>query len=222
MPLGKIQLQIVSKLVEMGRLSAENRSALAVRTDDLSGDSLDTWLLTPDGTLALQSPVGITELELNRMVRTARHAFGAEDARSALLDPDELSTFADSTDLAGRNADDDWRKLADLLLPVDLTRKVPAGTPIVIVPHGSIGLVPFSALATDRMAAVAPDAAARTVVSTSTTLGMRNPLRYAPSFAALRASERRARTVAVRPTPKPSAPQQGERNLRRTSPLPRV
>lgn len=44
MPLGKIQLQIVSKLVEMGRLDAEQRSALAVRTDDLSGESLDKLL----------------------------------------------------------------------------------------------------------------------------------------------------------------------------------
>ena len=39
MPLGKIQLQIVSKLVDMGRLDPEQRTALSVRTDDLSGDA---------------------------------------------------------------------------------------------------------------------------------------------------------------------------------------
>ena len=44
MPLGKIQLQIVSKLVDMGRLAAEQRTALSVRTDDLSGDALDKLL----------------------------------------------------------------------------------------------------------------------------------------------------------------------------------
>ena len=44
MPLGKIQLQIVSKLVDMGRLDAEQRSALAVRPEDLSGDLLDKLL----------------------------------------------------------------------------------------------------------------------------------------------------------------------------------
>src|SRR3954467_13973383 len=44
MPLGKIQLQIVAKLVDMGRLDAEQRSALAARTDDLSGDALDKLL----------------------------------------------------------------------------------------------------------------------------------------------------------------------------------
>ena len=44
MPLGKIQLQIVSKLVEMGRLDSEQRTALAGRPEDLSGDNLDKLL----------------------------------------------------------------------------------------------------------------------------------------------------------------------------------
>jgi type IV pilus assembly protein PilB len=44
MPLGKIQLQIVSKLVEMKRLDEEQRSTLVARTDDLSGDALDKLL----------------------------------------------------------------------------------------------------------------------------------------------------------------------------------
>jgi type IV pilus assembly protein PilB len=44
MPLGKIQLQIVSKLVEMGRLDDGQRAALASRSDDLSGDALDKLL----------------------------------------------------------------------------------------------------------------------------------------------------------------------------------
>jgi type IV pilus assembly protein PilB len=44
MPLGKIQLQIVSKLVEMGRLDPEQRNLLSSRPDDLSGDALDKLL----------------------------------------------------------------------------------------------------------------------------------------------------------------------------------
>jgi type IV pilus assembly protein PilB len=44
MPLGKIQLQIVSKLVEMGRLDNEQRTGLVNRSDDLSGDALDKLL----------------------------------------------------------------------------------------------------------------------------------------------------------------------------------
>src|SRR5687768_8960111 len=44
MPLGKIQLQIVAKLVEMGRLDQEQRAALVARQDDLNGDALDKLL----------------------------------------------------------------------------------------------------------------------------------------------------------------------------------
>ncbi len=44
MPLGKIQLQIVAKLVEMGRLDADQHNALAERPDDLSGNALDKLL----------------------------------------------------------------------------------------------------------------------------------------------------------------------------------
>jgi type IV pilus assembly protein PilB len=44
MPLGKIQLQIVNRLVEMGRLDAEQRAALSLRPEDLSGDALDKLL----------------------------------------------------------------------------------------------------------------------------------------------------------------------------------
>jgi type IV pilus assembly protein PilB len=44
MPLGKIQLQIVAKLVEMGRLDADQRAALSARPEDLSGNALDKLL----------------------------------------------------------------------------------------------------------------------------------------------------------------------------------
>jgi type IV pilus assembly protein PilB len=44
MSLGKIQLQIVSKLVEMGRLDSEQRNTLASRPDKLSVDALDKLL----------------------------------------------------------------------------------------------------------------------------------------------------------------------------------
>ncbi len=45
MPLGKIQTQIVAKLVEAGRLTEEQRLALVRHPDDLSGDALDKLLL---------------------------------------------------------------------------------------------------------------------------------------------------------------------------------
>jgi type IV pilus assembly protein PilB len=45
MPLGKIQSQIVGKLVEMSRLTPEQRETLVNHPDDLSGDALDKLLL---------------------------------------------------------------------------------------------------------------------------------------------------------------------------------
>jgi type IV pilus assembly protein PilB len=44
MPLGKIQLQIVAKLVDMGRLDGDQRAALSARPEDLSGEALDKLL----------------------------------------------------------------------------------------------------------------------------------------------------------------------------------
>lgn len=44
MPLGKIQTQIVSKLVELGRLTAAKRDEIAARPDEFSGEALDRLL----------------------------------------------------------------------------------------------------------------------------------------------------------------------------------
>lgn len=44
MPLGKIQLQIVAKLVEMGRLDLEQRNTLVSLSGDVSGEALDKLL----------------------------------------------------------------------------------------------------------------------------------------------------------------------------------
>ncbi|MEO7520257.1 MAG: CHAT domain-containing tetratricopeptide repeat protein, partial [Gemmatimonas sp.] len=176
----------------------------------MAGDTLFTWFLAPSGELELQPPVAITDADLNRLVRSSRRAFQADDARSVQLDPDELTVAVDSL-VARRNPADDWKRLAELLLPAELTAKVPPGTPIVIVPHGAIGLVPFAALApgggrdksgrdsTIRERATSATASTRRVArdTASVPLGARNPLRYAPSFAALRASGQAARTVAT-------------------------
>ena len=44
MALGKIQLQIISQLGAMGRLDEAQRTALAARPDDLTGDALEKLL----------------------------------------------------------------------------------------------------------------------------------------------------------------------------------
>jgi type IV pilus assembly protein PilB len=44
MPLGKVQSQIVAQLVEMSRITTEQRDAIAARPEDLNGDALDRLL----------------------------------------------------------------------------------------------------------------------------------------------------------------------------------
>ena len=44
MPLGKVQSQIVAQLVEMSRITSEQREAIAARPEDLNGDALDRLL----------------------------------------------------------------------------------------------------------------------------------------------------------------------------------
>ncbi|MFY9923623.1 MAG: GspE/PulE family protein [Opitutaceae bacterium] len=44
MPLGKVQSLIVAKLIAMGRLTVEQRDAIAARPQDLNGDALDRLL----------------------------------------------------------------------------------------------------------------------------------------------------------------------------------
>jgi type IV pilus assembly protein PilB len=44
MPLGKVQSQIVAQLVEMSRITSEERDMIAARPEDLNGDALDRLL----------------------------------------------------------------------------------------------------------------------------------------------------------------------------------
>ncbi len=46
MPLGRIQTQIIDKLEEMEKLSSEQKTTIAARPDDLTGDQLDSLLQT--------------------------------------------------------------------------------------------------------------------------------------------------------------------------------
>ena len=166
-----------------------------------SGDTLFTWFVSPDGAVEVLPPQEISSRELGRLVRSARRHFMADDARGGVVDPEEVEVDVDST-MARMDPAEDLRRLARLLLPVDFRERVPAGTPVVVVPHGTIALVPFAALET-RETATASRAAGgegRGRAASDTVrdgaLGIRNPLRYAPSFAALRATEALPRLVA--------------------------
>ena len=168
-----------------------------------AGDTLFAWFVRPDGTVELLPPQAITSDELARLITSARRSFAADDARSSELDPDAVAAVGDSV-ASKRDPADDLRRLAALLLPEDLRVRVPAGTPIIVVPHGAIASVPFAALATGGNRGTPrtpPTAGSRTAVAspdtTPLTLGARHPLRFAPSFAALRATERSTRVLVT-------------------------
>jgi type IV pilus assembly protein PilB len=54
MPLGKVQSQVVAKLEEYGRLTSEQRQALASHPDELSGEALDKLLQDSHGITPFQ------------------------------------------------------------------------------------------------------------------------------------------------------------------------
>jgi type IV pilus assembly protein PilB len=54
MPLGKVQTQVVAKLEEFGRITAEQRQALAGHPDELSGEALDKLLQENHGITPFQ------------------------------------------------------------------------------------------------------------------------------------------------------------------------
>jgi len=54
MPLGKFQLQIISALEQMGRLTEEQREKIASTPDELTGDALDKLLLDEYKVTSLQ------------------------------------------------------------------------------------------------------------------------------------------------------------------------
>jgi CHAT domain-containing protein len=121
-------------------------------------DTLIVWLLTPGGELRVTQNQ-VSSDTLAALVQSLRTALGVDSTRGAR---------------ARRNLDPIAIRLSGLLLPEDLLAQVPAGTEVVIVPHGILGLVPFALLP-------AGDGAGP--------LGIRNPLRFAPSLTALAAIE---------------------------------
>ena len=72
-----------------------------------------------------------------------------------------------------RFAESAAQKLGELLLPPDLEERLDPGVS-VIVPQGSLALIPFSVLPLGRSANALADA-----------FGTTHPIRYAPSLAAL-------------------------------------
>jgi CHAT domain-containing protein/tetratricopeptide (TPR) repeat protein len=159
-----------------------------------ANDTLYTWLLRPSGELELLPPRAVPRDTLERLVVAVRAGLDVDDeARRSLLDPDEQAGETAAAGAASGDLEGDLRRLAGVLFPADLGRRIPAGTDMVIVPHGPLALVPFAALPVGGSGDAASAAAMRP-------LGIHYAVRYAPSLAALKAAERRASPLASRST----------------------
>jgi CHAT domain-containing protein/tetratricopeptide (TPR) repeat protein len=166
----------------------------------LSDDTLFTWLLRADGALTLLPPRRVSGTTVSSLVAVVRDGLDVDGSRSAALDPDEFATEDPGTSARPRtgpasrrsaarraSADSALRELARLLLPSVLTTAIAPGAEMVVVPSGGLGTVPFAAL----------PMATRTGATQA--LGLSYAVRYAPSFAALRAAESRPSSLASAP-----------------------
>jgi CHAT domain-containing protein len=157
-------LSIEPPLRAGGNLSAEGDSLLSVARHEhlpalsylITRDTLFLWFLHPDGTLDVLPPKPVRATALEALIQSARK---------------ELSDSSDKT-YGGL-----LETLGTLLLPPDLAEVVPEHHPILIVPQGALGLLPFGALP---------------VRGTNTPFGIRNALLYTPSFRIYNRVKRRA------------------------------
>jgi CHAT domain-containing protein/tetratricopeptide (TPR) repeat protein len=144
----------------------------------VASDTLVTWLLQPDGDLRVFQ-AAISQDSLAMLVESLRFGIGADSARRGMargpagepLDQETTRGLRRRQRLSLERASS---ALSAILLPPGILSTVPAGSEIVIVAHDVLGLVPFGVLPTGREGAA---------------LGLRNALRYSPSFAALVSAE---------------------------------
>lgn len=162
---------------EAGELLAPLRAARAsLLYYQHTSDTLSVWHLDPAGLLSLEHHP-ITADQLSSLIATLRSGLGAESARRGMargnVEQEETRRgldLLDEGDVSGSLA-----ALSAMLFPAR-ARAARSGSELVIVPHGILGLVPFSALH---------------VNGDSLPLGARYALRYAPSLRALGAAEAR-------------------------------
>jgi tetratricopeptide (TPR) repeat protein len=178
----------VDLTVESRKLLASFRaSRTAVLYYLFDTDTLWAWYLTPRGLLLAVAPLRRQRDSLAAIVAWARAALGADDAfaRSGSGEGKSSAGLAEKARVSrsgilsagvGTNATASaaLAQLSDAVLPSGLDTLLPPGIEIVIVPHGALGKVPFAAL---------------TLPGDTIPLGVRNPLRYAPSLRALAEAE---------------------------------
>ena len=162
---------------EAGDLLAPLRSARAsMLYYQHAADTLSVWHLDAAGELSLERHP-VTAERLSSLIASLRTGLGAESARRGMARGNaEQEETLRGVDLMGEeDVSRALTALSELLLPAR-TRAARTGSELVVVPHGILGLVPFSALS---------------VKGDTLPLGALYALRYAPSLRALGAAEAR-------------------------------
>ena len=160
-------------------LRAKNVASLSYL---VTGDSLYAFVTTPAGAVTLHR-AAIADSTLTRMVSELRNSIGVDSAavRSAgeeLERNEGPGVRARAGNTSGYAAI--LKTLADVVLPKAVLDQLPPNTDLVIVPHGSLALVPFTALPAGDVS-----------------FGERVRIRYTPSLTALLEAESRQNVAAA-------------------------
>ena len=155
------------------RLQARNVASLSYLT---TADSLFAFVTTPGGSVHLHR-VAIADSTITRMVAELRTSMGIDSAAAARTG--EVLERTEGPGVRARAGNNSGyaailKRLADVVLPKAVLDQLPANMDLVIVPHGSLSLVPFAALP-----------------SGDAPLDQRVRIRYAPSLTALLEAESR-------------------------------
>lgn len=153
-------------------LAPLRRTHTAALTHLVGGGRLLTWFLTPTGELRILPYHDTGWQDVWHLVTALQIALRLSTPLDSIAPPgiDRQAI----TRLASLGADSLLSMLGRALLPASIADELPAGAELVIVPSEMTWLVPYAALRT----------------SSGESLGLRYGLRYAPSFATLRAIER--------------------------------
>jgi tetratricopeptide (TPR) repeat protein len=144
----------------------------------LAKDSTTIWLIPPSGAVQVSRQAAGRD-SIAELIRVIRNDIDASrTANRANLSRVVEGVGVDAPDSVGAAVA--ARALAGILLPPALRARVPTRGEVVILPHGSIALIPFSILPVD---------------SSGKLFGDDHSIRYAPSLATLLAAEARPRSA---------------------------
>ena len=139
----------------------------------VTSDTVITWLLWDGSIEVFRRPISLDSL--SQSVYQLRASTEIGEATASLIASRGVVSL-EATDkriqarLGGSRASRAaGRKLRELLIPPEFTKRVPRGSEVLVVPNGPLSLLPFALLPIDS----------------GTDFGARYALRFAPSFAAL-------------------------------------